>query len=150
MIKIVIPALAFVVTSAFAQKINDADVPTVVKDSFKEKFSSAKNVRWSKENESEFEAEFKTSVGKQSANFDMTGMWLLTETVIDQKTLPAPVMQTIKKEFSSYKIEEVERVETASQGTFFEVEMESKEKTIIVQLSGDGKVLKSETEEEDK
>src|SRR5689334_23593638 len=108
---------------AFAQKLKESDVPNAVREAFAKQFPSIKNVKWSKESESEFEAEFKSSQGEQSANFDMSGKGLVTETDVPQKSLPAAVPATIKKDFAGYKIEESEKAETANHGTYFEIEL---------------------------
>src|SRR5689334_9737088 len=81
----------------YAQKVKPADVPTPVKDAFAKLFPSVKNVAWSKENDSEFEAEFKNGGKELSANFDQTGKWIETETEIKKSELPAAVQATISK-----------------------------------------------------
>lgn len=147
---ILIPAVVLLVaSSACAQKLKESEVPAAVKQAFTKQFSGVKNVKWSKESETEFEAEFKTSQGEQSANFDQSGKWIITETEVSEKSLPAAVQATLKKEFANYKIEETEKAETADQGTFFEVKLEQGEKTIVAQISPDGKVLKTEEEKEE-
>ena len=147
--RMIIPVAALMIAfSASGQKVKESDVPAAVKDAFAKQFTSAKNVKWSKEGEGEFEAEFRSDKGKQSANFDKDGKWLITETKISEKWLPPAVQATIKKEFADYEVEEAEQAETTDQGSFFEIEFEQKEKTIIAQISFDGKVLKKEEEKE--
>jgi hypothetical protein len=147
---ILIPtAFLLVVSSACAQRMKESDVPAVVKQAFTKQFASAKGVKWSKESETEFEAEFKTSQGEQSANFDTSGKWLITETEISEKSLPAVVMQTLEREFAGYKVEESERAETPDKGSFYEIKLEQGRKTIIAQISGDGKIVKVEEEKEE-
>jgi uncharacterized membrane protein YkoI len=141
-------ALGLVVGSAGAQKLKNTEVPDAVKNAFTKRFPTIKNVAWSKESENEFEAEFKNNGKEQSVNFDQTGMWLVTETEIKKSELPAEVTASISKEFAGFKIEEAELAETASQGTFYEVELEKRELSYEVQFNKDGKVLKREQEKE--
>lgn len=141
-------AILFVISGACGQKLKDAEVPNAVKQAFAKQFPTAKGVKWSKESTDEFEAEFKSAQGEQSANFDMNGKWLITETEVSEKSLPAAVQQTIKTQFSGYKIEETEKAETPDQGAFYEIKLERGEKTIVAQISSDGKVLKTEEEKE--
>lgn len=135
---------------AQAQKLKESEVPSVVKDSFAKRFPNAKEVKWSKESATEFEAEFETGKVEQSVNFDQEGKWLVTETEIKSSQLPAAVQATIAKEFSGYKIEESEKAETFDKGMFYEVELEKGEMNYEVQISVDGKVLKKELKKENK
>lgn len=145
----ILAVLLFAVAGACTQKSTEADVPAVVKESFARQFPGAGNVKWSKENDSEFEAEFKGVGGEQSANFDANGKWLITETEIALTDLPAAVQGAVEREFAGYKIEEAEMAETPDQGAFYELKIEQGEKTLVVQVAVDGKIMKSEPESEE-
>lgn len=131
-----------------AQKLKDYEVPAAVKDAFATRFPDARDISWSKENSTGFEAEFEINNIEQSVNFDDSGKWLGTETEIKKSELPKAVISTLAKEFPGYKIEEVEKAETSMQGNFYEVELEKKEILIEVQVTGDGNVLKKEEKKE--
>jgi len=147
--KKVLIAIALLVTGfAQAQKLKESEVPKAVKDSFAKRFPNLKGVEWSKESETEFEAEFKNAGKEQSANFDQAGKWLVTETEIKKADLPQAVQASIAKEFAGYKVEEVEKVETANDGIQYEVALEKGESNYEVLLSADGKVLKKEEKKE--
>lgn len=133
--------VALVSGAAYSQKLKETEVPEAVKVSFVKSFPNIKSVKWSKESETEFEAEFKNGSVQQSANFDTSGKWLVTETEIKKTDLPPLVQAAIKKEFDRFKIEEAEKVET-TEGVLYEVELEKGEVTYGVQFSKDGKVLK--------
>lgn len=134
---------------AQAQKLKENEVPKAVKESFVKRFPKAKEVKWSKESATEFEAEFEIDETGQSVNFDQAGKWLVTETEIKSSQLPAAVQATITKEFAGYKIEEAEKAETSDKGMFYEVELEKGELNYEVQISSEGKVLKK-TEKKEK
>ena len=127
-----------------AQNLKEAEVPRAVKATFAKSFPKAKEVKWTKESATEFEAEFEVGEQKQAANFDQNGKWLVTETVIKNSELPQPVQATIAKEFAGYKIEEAEKAESSDTGAFYEVELEKGEMKYEVRLSPEGKVLKKE------
>ena len=133
---------------AQAQKLKENEVPKAVKESFAKRFPKAKEVKWSKEDATEFEAEFEIDEAEQSVNFDQAGKWLVTETEIKSSQLPASVKATIAKEFAGYKIEEAEKTDAASEGVFYEVELEKGELNYEVQISSDGKVLKKSEKKE--
>jgi uncharacterized membrane protein YkoI len=137
-------ALFTLAFAAQAQKKNDK-IPSGVKDSFAKRFPGVEHVKWSKENDTEFEAEFKNNGKEQSATFDQTGKWLETESEIKKSELPAIVQATIAKEFAGYRIEESELTETAD-GTFYEVEVEKGKLEYEVKISPDGKLISKEKE----
>lgn len=141
-------ALSLTVCLAQAQKLKENELPAAVKDSFTKRFPKASGVSWSKENPTEFEAEFKSNGSEQSANFDQTGKWIETETEIKKSALPANVKAAVEKEFAGYKINEAEKTETFADGTFYEVEIEKGELNYEVQISTDGKVIKKEEKKE--
>ncbi|HLZ16573.1 MAG TPA: PepSY-like domain-containing protein [Cyclobacteriaceae bacterium] len=135
-----------ILASGFAngQKLRESEVPQAVRKAFAEKFKSVKEVKWSKEGTTEFEAEFDAGKQEKSANFDNTGKWLVTESEIKAAELPQPVQATITREFAGYKIEEAEKAESSDKGSFFEVALTSGKNKYEVQLSAEGKVLKKE------
>ncbi len=126
------------------QKLKEQDVPVSVQNTFAQKFPKAKEVKWSKESASEFEAEFEIGALEQSAGFDPQGKWLVTETVIKKSALPQVVQGTIKKEFAGFKLEEAEKAESPDKGLFYEVELKKGKLKYEVQLSKEGNVIKKE------
>src|SRR6478735_2122107 len=119
--QIVVLLLAvFMFGCADAQKLKDNDIPPPVKQTFTQKFPNVKNVTWDKEDDASIEAEFKIGKTKYSATFDQAGKWLETESEIKKSELPETVLSAIAKEFSGFKIEEAERLETPESGKVYE------------------------------
>lgn len=112
-----------------------------------QKFPDAKSVKWDKENETDWEAEFKLNGEEYSANFSTDGVWKETEHEIEKTAIPANVKQTLDNEFSGYKIEESEISETA-EGSVYEFELEKDKVKMEVTVSPDGKVVKKEVKSE--
>ena len=135
---------------AQAQKLKESEIPKTIKESFTKLFPNAKEVKWSKESDTELEAEFETAGKEQSANFDLSGKWMGTETEIEKSELPKSVTDAIAKDFAGYKIEEAEKAETPDKGKFYEVELEKGKVTYEVQFSAEGKVMKKEEKKEKK
>jgi len=127
------------------------DTPTQVAEAFKTKFPTAKSVKWEKENEKEWEAEFEMDGKEYSANFSLDGTWLETEHEIKNNELPEAVKMTLKNEFEGYEIEEIE-ISEKTNATAYEVELEKAEQTLEVVFDAAGKVLSKkeviESEEE--
>lgn len=140
--------VAFLVTTMFAFSSGVDKVPQKVKTSFAEKFPTAKKVKWNKESETEWEAEFEMSNIQYSANFMADGTWKETEHEIDEKEIPAVVKKALSTHFSGYETEEAEISETAK-GMVYEFEIEKGETEIEVAIDASGKVVKQEVQKED-
>jgi hypothetical protein len=122
--------------------------PAQVNDSFNKKFAGATKVKWDKENNTEWEAEFKLSSGKEySANFSNEGKWMETEHEIKKSAIPAKVKQTLDSEFADYDVKEAEISETA-EGSVYEFVLEKNESEMEVAISPEGKVVKKEMKTE--
>jgi hypothetical protein len=132
--------------TANAKKL--AIVPQAVKSTFSKEFPKAENAAWEEEKTGEFEAEFVISKVKMSANFDTNGNLLETESEISETDLPQSIKVTLSKDFTGYKIEEVERSDAKGVVTY---EMEAEKGGIEYELVFDcnGKLLKQKEEKEE-
>lgn len=145
-LKLFVIVFAAISINACAQKTN---VPENVNKAFTQKFPDAKSVKWDKENETEWEAEFKLNGEEYSANYSTDGVWKETEHEIEKSDIPANVKQTLDTEFAGYKIEESEISETA-EGSVYEFALEKDETEMEAAISPDGKVVKKEVKTEEK
>lgn len=130
---------------ACAQK---SETPKEVTVAFAKKFPNAKSVKWNKESDTEWEAEFKIKKIEYSANFETNGTWKETEHEIELSEVPENIKTALKTEFPNYDIEEIELSET-SEGKFYEFEIELDETTLEVAFNTSGKLVKKETKNED-
>ena len=128
---------ALISMSACAQK----DVPVAVKTTFSQKFAKATEVKWDKENKTEWEAEFKLDGKEYSANFDLKGIWLETEYKITANEIPAAVKTTIDKDYAGYIMKESEISET-TKGKVVEVKLTKGIKDEEICFDVNGKVIK--------
>lgn len=133
---------------ALSQACAQTIAPTEVTTAFSQKFPTAKKVRWDKEKETEWEAEFKVDGKEFSANFTSEGIWKETEHEISKAEIPEDVNMTLKSEFADYKIEEPEVSETAA-GKVYEFIIEKKDSKLEVAIAPDGKVLKKEVKKDE-
>jgi len=131
---------------AFGQ--SETKVPAKVKAAFSQKFPNATKVKWEKENEKEWEAEFKMDGKEYSANFDNSGAWMETEYEISADALPETVKACLEKQFEGYKVEEAEVAESP-EGTVYEMEIEKGKSEMEVSISATGKVLEKEQAKEE-
>jgi hypothetical protein len=139
-VKLIFILLLVTSINAHAQKSN---VPENVKKAFAQKFPTAKAVKWDKESDTEWEAEFKLNGEKYSANFTSDGTLKETEHEIEKSMIPMMVKQTLDKEFASYQIENAVLSETP-EGQFYEFDLKKGKDEMEVVISPDGKVVKKD------
>ena len=114
--------------------------PDVVLSTFNSKFPKAESVRWEKENDIEWEAEFKVKGQKMSANFSLDGKWKETEAVISKEKLPAGALKNINDSYAGYEIKKVETVDTPK-FSGYEVKISNGSKTKKLVFDKNGKNL---------
>lgn len=59
-----------------------------------------------------------------------------------KKELPEVILEIIQRDYSDYEITEVEHVESATKGEFFDVEFKQKGKNKDVMFKPDGTIIK--------
>ncbi len=139
-IRSIIYALAGVLVLSAA--VFAAKPPAKVIRAFEAKFSNASNVKWGRENSTEWEAGFTLNGVKMSANFKNDGSWVETETEISVADLPAVVASAIKSGHAGWTVTHAYRIESASKGTFYEAEIASGGKKKEIMLKEDGSAMK--------
>ena len=134
-------SIAAVVLSAsvgFAQ----GKAPSEVQKTLKEKFPDAKSVKWEKESDGGWEAEFSMNGNETSVEFDSKGIWKQTETEIEASDLPEAIRDAIKTKYTDYAVEEAEMVETADGEVVYEVDFKKGKEEMEILFAADGSVLK--------
>lgn len=136
--------------SVFAQKISADKLPASVLAGFKAKFPNVTKVSWEMEDKTAYEADFKLNNVESSATFSKDGKWMETEMEIKLKDLPLNIQQNVAKQFPAYKINECSKIEHASNGLCFEVEITKGKETFDVLYNSKGEILsKTKTNEKD-
>jgi len=141
----IVVIFAAATTIAFSTKDK---VPQIVKDAFSDKFPTVQKVDWEKENDNEWEAEFKMNKVEYSANFLNDGTWKETEHEVEITEVPQNILSSFETNFPGYEIEEAEIAETM-EGTFYEFEIEKGKKEMEITMDSHGKVLNRQLEEEE-
>ena len=140
---------AFLLISFSASGQSEKNVPAKVATAFSQKFPDASKVKWGKESEKEWEAEFKMNEKDYSANFDNSGIWSETEYEITTKEIPAAVKATLDKEFVRYKVAKSEVSET-QEGKIFEFALSKGIEKLEAAIDVAGKVLTKEPVKKEK
>jgi len=99
--------------------------PKEVQNSFIAKFPTVSNVKWGKENNNEWEANFKLNGIKTSANFSGEGTWLETEIEIPVSQLPEKIVSAINKDYPGYDIIGASKIENTKNETIYEADIRS-------------------------
>lgn len=97
--------------------------PAAVVTAFNQKFSNIKELKWEKEKNGAWEAEFEQGEVDMSANFSADGKWLETETEIKVAELPAPVQAALKGK----RVKEAAKILRADGSTVYEAEVKHKD-----------------------
>jgi hypothetical protein len=116
--------------------------PEAVQKAFTNQFAKAANVKWDKENATEYEAEFMLNGSKMSANYSADGTWLETESEIKIVELPVKVKESISKTYPGWEIAAVSKIETSKKGTFYEADLKSGAKKKEVTFTAEGSSVK--------
>ncbi len=98
------------------------EVPNVVLEAFKAKYPNAEANRWNLDGNGYWEAKFSDNGFDYRADFGRNGVWIETEQSIDFDQLPQGVKDAIKAEFAHEEINEIESVDNAARGKFYDVE----------------------------
>jgi hypothetical protein len=123
---------------AFAQKIDAGKVPEPVKNTFKQRFSDAKDPKWEME-KGRYEANFLRGGKKMAALFEPTGEWLETESPIDINMLPPDIVMYMDEHYKGQPIRETSMIKKKTE-TNFEVAI----KGLDVIFDERGKFIKTE------
>ena len=141
---IVLSALSTVAISCS----EDYYVPnSAVKATFKAMFPKAVFVDW--EQEMGFaKAEFRADGKEKDAWFEMSGNWLMTETDLRSKDIPAAVKTAINQtKYSTWRIDDVDYLEYADSKTMYVIDLEKAEAEVELHFSADGTLIKEKTED---
>ena len=117
---------------------NQATVPADVLKSFEEKYPNTTVKSWEREGNL-LKAEFYNGNVETEVWFNYNGDWIKTETDF-LGTLPQTVTDYINTNYSGYKIDEVNWVETPAKN-YYEVELEQGNTDIELNIQEDGTVI---------
>lgn len=149
---IVSAALALIVLNGYSQEKKEVskshkplNVPGVVKQAFAAQYPKAAKVKWSLEKPGEYEAEFDLNKAEMAALYDSKGALIESEKKIKESDLPQVIKSTLAKDFTGYKIAEIEKAE-AKGVVSYEMEAKKGKKEYELVFDKTGKLLKQEAE----
>jgi len=119
-----------------AQKLNESQVPSAVKSTFKKKYPSVK-ASWDKE-DANYEANFKENGTAMSTVIDKNGTIVETEADIPVTDLPKMVRDYMKKNYPAIRMGEAARIVKANGDINYETEVHHKD----ILFDAEGKFIK--------
>lgn len=129
-------------SAAMGHDVPQSQVPSVIINSFQKAFPDATDVEWETKG-SDYKVEFEGSGSKydQSALYNKDGVMIRHKEDVASNSLPTKVMETIKKHYPKYIVDEAEKITEGSK-TSFKIELKSGKEELKVTIDNDGNVVR--------
>lgn len=114
-------AVMLIAALALAQKMQEKNVPALVKTTFQKKYPTAIEVKWDREGEN-YEASFDLDGTGNSVLMDARGSIIESEAEIEPAQLPKGVLDYVKKHYTGRRIKECAKITDAKGAVTYEVE----------------------------
>ena len=137
-------AILFACITAHAQTLRVDQIPKAAAHAFRAKYPAAQQESWERISDSIYEVGFFNGKKAQTAQYDMTGRWISTETDITGGSLPRPVSNAIPKNFPGFDIQIIYQVDNADGSITYEAVIFKGRENYHVTFSPKGEVLKKE------
>ena len=120
----------------FAQEIHSHEVPSIVLNTFKQKFPKASDMEWELKN-TEYKVEFEIGSTDHEAWLDKSGNIVKHKQDITSNELPKEVTASINKNYKDSRIDDVEKIELGEKVVFkVELKNASKEENLVFDRNG--------------
>lgn len=119
-------AASLMTGSAFAQKMQENDIPAVVKSALQKAHPDAKGIKWEKEGDN-FEAEFEQGKTEQSVVLNAQGSILETEVEIAVAELPQKAKDYVATNYKGQALKEAAKITDAKGVVTYEAEIKGKD-----------------------
>lgn len=120
----------------YGQDIRAGQVPSVVLNSFEKTYPKAAKVEWELQG-SQYNVEFKLGWVEHEVWMDAQGKIIKHKREILESEIPDLVLKTIKRDFTSYHIDDCAVYEVEKQ-TFYKIELKKQnvDRTVFIDSSG--------------
>ena len=120
-----------------SQNVPPADIPSLVINTFQERFVDAVDIEWRKINGS-FEAEFEIENMDHAVKIDSSGKILIYMHEISSKELPEVIVTEINSGLQEYKLDEIDRIEAGGK-IYYRLELEGNGAELTRLYTAEGK-----------
>ncbi len=141
--KIFFLAIALCMSSTIitAQDIRQGEVPSLILNNFKKKFPKAKDIEWEYK-KNNYNVEFEIGLFSEfEAWYDKSGKLIKYSEEISERKLPKIIQKNIKKNYTTYKIDDIEKV-TENKQVIYHIELEKGNDEIDLKYLENGKLIK--------
>lgn len=135
--------LAFLSAVSLQSCDNDDDSISVspqLQKALADKYPGATRIEWEPE-AGYYVADFWYNNCETSAWFTPNGTWHMTETDILYENLPAEVQITFKKEYSAWRVDDVDKIERPDAETVYVIEVEKGNQELYLHYSPNGTLI---------
>lgn len=137
-----IVSLLLLSSAITAQNIENSSVPDQIVATFNTAFLNPADVKWEMDYDN-YKAKFEKSKVETIVTYNKDGKWLMTETPVTHKSLPAAVKSCLTKQFDIYKENDIEKVSTP-EGVSYEIDLEYNQMNYEVVISENGELIKKD------
>jgi hypothetical protein len=127
---LVVLMFAGVFSACDKNSIKEKDLPSVVKNGFKTKFSQAVDSEWEKRND-HYEVEFEIERKDHSALINEAGVITMIKYDIAATELPQSIDSLLKEQYKNFRLDEIEKIEKGAQ-IYYQVELDGKKDEHLV------------------
>jgi len=119
------------------------NIPKVIVEAFTIKYPSETDPDWQVDKNGNYEAHCKKEKIHYRADFTPNGNWVETESSIKRKELPKAILKVVHRDYNNVNVVEIEKVNHASKGLFYDVEFKIEGEKNDVKFKQDGTIIKS-------
>lgn len=134
-----IPAL--MALTSCAQDVKQSLVPSIVLNTFQQKFPKAYDVEWEKKGDF-YEVEFDMGFKDHKVLIDTNGKMVKHKQEISSFDLPSVVKDKIAKSYPNYKMDDIDRIEIDGM-VVYKIELENRLEEKKIYIKGNGELLES-------
>lgn len=137
--KYILIASAILTTTLLnAQDIPQSEVPSVILNSFQQKFSDVSDLEWEIKGDF-YKAEFEIGKKDHDVWFNKEGKITRHKEDFPKGQLPEAIRSTLANQFKNYRVDDVDKIEMEGK-IFYQVELDGRPDDRIIRFNADGTI----------
>ncbi|MCW3101912.1 MAG: hypothetical protein JWO09_352 [Bacteroidetes bacterium] len=129
-------------TATVAQTIEKSAVPAAIMNVFNTAYMSPEDVKWEMDYDN-YVAHFQKNKTEVIVTYNKDGKWVMTETPVTHKSLPAAVKSCLTRQFDIYKENDIEKVDKPD-GVCYEIDVEYNQMNYEVVIAENGELIRKD------
>lgn len=123
---ILMVAVVMISSLTFAQRVQENDVPVVVKTTIKERYPNAKNANWERERE-HYKVNFKDRDQEHTVKIHSSGRIVETMMETDENAIPTNMKNYVANNYSNHKIRKAKKYTDANGHVTYETHVNGRD-----------------------